>query len=165
MLPPTRVVAPAGGDDLARQRGSRRLAVRSGDGDDLAFQVARRQFDFANDGDAGLPRLQQLRHVGGHARADDDQFLLVEGALAVISGLDHDAAVEQAAVSRDAVPPPTWYRRQRRARRGPPETERWRFPICPARPPVRACLLHPWKVPSEGSLCHVCRAASATSTW
>ena len=31
----------------------------------------------------------------GHARADNDQVLFVESALAVISGLDHDAAVEQ----------------------------------------------------------------------
>src|SRR5271157_1062413 len=47
---------------------------------------------------------------------------------------------------RDAALAATWYRRQQHARRGPPGKERWRFPICPARPPARVCLLHPWKV-------------------
>ena len=87
--------ASAGGDDLARQGGGRGLAVGAGDGDDLALQEARRQFDFADDGNAALARLHQLRHVEGHAGADDDQVLIAEGALAMLAGFDPDAVVEQ----------------------------------------------------------------------
>ena len=46
----------------------------------------------------GIPActgLHELRHVGGHAGADDDELLLFEGALAVVAGFDTDAVVEQ----------------------------------------------------------------------
>ena len=35
-----------------------------------------------------LARLHQLRNIERHARADDDQVLIAEGALAVLSGFD-----------------------------------------------------------------------------
>ena len=41
------------------------------------------------------PRVHQLRNIEGHARADDDQVLIAEGALAVLAGLDADAVIEQ----------------------------------------------------------------------
>src|SRR5271166_6443762 len=85
---------PARRDDLTRKRCSGRLAVRAGDGDNLPFQVAGRQLNFADHGDSRLPRLLQLRDVGWHAWADDNQLLLFEGALAVIARLDSDAAVK-----------------------------------------------------------------------
>ena len=72
-----------------------RLAVGTGDGNNLALQIARGEFDFANDGNAGLACLLKLRHVGRHARADDDEFLLLKGAFAVVTGFDHDAAVQE----------------------------------------------------------------------
>ena len=42
-----------------------RLAVRAGDGDDLAFEVTSSQFDFADHGDSGLPRLQNCGTSAG----------------------------------------------------------------------------------------------------
>ena len=95
MFPPTKVCASAGGEDLARQSRGRGLAVRTGDGDDVAFQEVRRQFHFADHRNAASARLNQLRNIERHAWADHDQVLIAKGALAVLSGLNADAVIEQ----------------------------------------------------------------------
>ena len=59
------------------------------------FEESRRQFHFADDGNAALAGLHQLRHVERDARADDDQVLVAKCALAVLPGLDADAVIEQ----------------------------------------------------------------------
>ena len=87
---------PASGrNNFTRQRGGRGLPVGAGDGDDLAFEKARSQFHLADDGDTQRTRLHQLRNIEGHARTDDDQVLIAEGAFAMLSGLDGDAMIEQ----------------------------------------------------------------------
>ena len=89
------VAAPA--DDVAGQRGGGGFAVGAGDGDDVALQKTRGQLDFADDGNAHGARLRQLWNVGRHARADHDEVLLAEGALAVAAGFDGDTEIEQGA--------------------------------------------------------------------
>ena len=88
-------LAAAGGDDFAGEAGGGGLAVRAGDGERLAFEETGRQFDFANNRRAFAPGLGELREIGGHSRADDDEVLVVEGALAVLAGFDRDALFEQ----------------------------------------------------------------------
>ena len=95
MLPPTSVLRPPAAMNFAGERRGRGLAVRAGDGDDAAFQKARCQFDFADDRNAARARMDELRHVERHARADDDEVLIAEGALAVLAGFDADAVIEQ----------------------------------------------------------------------
>ena len=85
----------SGRDDFARQRRGRGLAVGAGDGNDLAFEEARRQFYLADDWDAQGARLHQLRNIERHARTDHDQVLIAEGAFAMLSGFHGYAVVEQ----------------------------------------------------------------------
>ncbi len=85
----------AGRDHLAGQAGGRGLAVRTGNGDDLALEETRRQFDFAYHRRAFAPGPRQLRQVRRHSGADDNEVLVPEGALAVLAGFDRDALVQQ----------------------------------------------------------------------
>ena len=55
----------------------------------------RRQFDLADDRFAELARLHQRRRINRNTRADHDQVLVAKGTLAVASGLDRDAMIEQ----------------------------------------------------------------------
>ena len=55
--------ASAGGDDLARQRRGGGFAVGAGDGDDVALEEACREFHLADDGDAALAGMHQLRDI------------------------------------------------------------------------------------------------------
>ncbi len=95
MLPPTRVGRPAAGEDFADQRGGGGFAVGAGDGEDVAFEEARGQFELADDGQAEALGLHQLGRVERNAGADDDEVLAAEGEQAVAAGLDHDAFFEQ----------------------------------------------------------------------
>ncbi len=133
-------LAPASGDDLARQRRGRRLAVGAGDGDDLAFQEACRQFHFADDRNTERTRLYQLRNIEGNAGTDHDQVLIAKGALAMLSGLDGDAVIEQQGnfVAKLLLRLGVGDGDLRAALLQ--EQERWPRRTCPARPPARVCL-------------------------
>ena len=95
MLPPTSAGNPLARNDLAGQGRGRGLAVRSGDGHDWPGQELRGEFDFADHGFAKSARLHQRRRVHGNARTDHDQVLSAKRALAVASGFDGDAVIEQ----------------------------------------------------------------------
>ena len=81
--------------DFADQRGGGGLAVGAGDGEDLALEEARGQFEFADDGPAEVAHLHQFGRVERHAGADDDEVLAAKGEQAVTAGFDVDALFEQ----------------------------------------------------------------------
>ena len=84
-----------GGEDFSAEAGGGGLAVRAGDGEGLADEEARGQFQFADDGQAEIAHLNELGSIERNAGADDDEVLAAEGKQAVASGFDHDALVEQ----------------------------------------------------------------------
>ena len=88
-------LASARSDDVARQCRRRGLAVRPGNGDDMAFQKSRREFHLADHRNAALACVYKLRDIEGHARTDDDEILITECAFAVLAGFHADAMVEQ----------------------------------------------------------------------
>jgi hypothetical protein len=53
------------------------------------------QFDFADYRDTQLAGVHEWRDIVRNAGADDDQVLLAEGSLAVLSGFNGDTLVEQ----------------------------------------------------------------------
>ena len=55
----------------------------------------RRQFDLANDAFAQRSSLHQWRSIHRNARADHNQILSLEGAVAMSPGLDGDAVIQQ----------------------------------------------------------------------
>ncbi len=61
----------------------------------LPGKKLRRQLDFADHGFAARARLHQRRRIHRNARADHDQILFLEGALAVAAGFDRNAVIEQ----------------------------------------------------------------------
>src|SRR6266478_872110 len=85
----------AGFNDFARQSGGGRLAVCARDSNDRPGQKLGSEFHFADDRLAQRTRLFELRSVEWHTRADDDQVLSSEGAVAVPAGFDCDPMVEQ----------------------------------------------------------------------
>ena len=95
MLPPTSVGNAGLLEDFADERRGGGLAVGAGDGEDLAFQEAGGEFEFADDGAAEVACLHQLGCIERHAGADDDEVLAAEGEQAVTAGFDVDAFVEQ----------------------------------------------------------------------
>ena len=95
ILPPTRVGRPASFENFADQRRRGGLAVGAGDRQYLAFKKARGQFEFADDGQAEVARLDQFGRIERHARADDDEVLAAEGEQAVAAGLDVDPLFEE----------------------------------------------------------------------
>ncbi len=84
-----------GGEDFADQRGGGGFAVGAGDGEGVAFEEARGEFELADDGAAEVAGLHQLGCVERDAGADDDEVLAAEGEQAVAAGLDVDAFIEQ----------------------------------------------------------------------
>ena len=82
-------------DDFAGEGRGGGFAVRAGDRDDGAGQKLGGQFKFADDRFADDARLHQLRRIEGHARANHDQILIAEGAVAVAAGFDRDAVLEE----------------------------------------------------------------------
>ena len=81
--------------DFAGQRRRGGLAVGAGNGQDLAFQKARGQFQLADHRTAEVARLHQFGRIQRHAGADHDQVLAAEGQQAVAAGLHHDALIQQ----------------------------------------------------------------------
>src|ERR1035437_10192738 len=86
---------PGSRKDFAQQRGGGGLAIGAGDGERLALEEARGQFQFANDRQTEALDLRQFRSVQRHAGADDNQVLSAEGEQAVAAGLDHNARLNQ----------------------------------------------------------------------
>ena len=82
-------------EDFADESGGGGFAVGAGDGEDVAFEEARGEFELADDGQAEGFDLHQLGRVERNAGADDDEVLAAEGEQAVAAGLDHDAFFEQ----------------------------------------------------------------------
>ena len=152
-------------NNFARQRRGRGLPVGAGDGDDLAFEEARREFHLADDRNAQRACLHQLRNIEGHARTDHDQVLIAEGAFAMLSGFDGDAMIEQ---QRNFV---TELLRRFGVGDGNP-----RAALLQEQSAGHAGLAQPnhqhafafdvhQRIPLASPLCHVCRASSATSRW
>ena len=86
--------------DLTGKRGGGGFAIGAGNGNDPPRQKLSRQFDLANDGLARYASLHRQR-VHGDAWADHDQVLAVESTLAMFTGFNRDAVVEQ---YRDFIP-------------------------------------------------------------
>ncbi len=127
-------------DDFAGQRRGGGLAVGAGDGEDVSLEKPRRQLDFADDGNALRARLLQLRHVAGHARADHDQVLVAEGALAVPAGLDRNAFVEERGDRRAKLVFGLGVGHADARARDPSKRSPRPRPTCPGRRPERVCL-------------------------
>ena len=83
---------------LAGERSGSGLAVGPGDRNDFALQESRGQFNFANHWN---PECSPARSAAGrrNSRADDDQVLLAERALAVAAGFNGDALSSSAGIS------------------------------------------------------------------
>ena len=86
---------PSGGNNFAGQRGGGGLAVGSGNSDDWAGKKLRGEFDFADYRLSQVARLHQLRRIGRHTGAHDDEVLPTKRAVAVAAGFDRDAMLQQ----------------------------------------------------------------------
>ena len=106
-----RDVQSARSKNLAGQGGRGCFSVRSGDGDDRAWQGIWAASSISPiTGSPSSARLHQRRRVHGNARADHDQVLSAESALAVAAGFDCDAVIEQDVESLRELVLRTWYR-------------------------------------------------------
>ena len=61
----------------------------------MPLRKRRSQFEFADNWQAEVLDLDQLRRIEGYAGADDDQILSAEGEQAVATGLDHNALFKE----------------------------------------------------------------------
>ena len=82
-------------ENLARQTGGCRLAIRAGYGHNFAGKKFRRELNFTDDGLPKRPRLGDRFGVHGNARAYYDQILIVKCALAMTAGFDRNPLIEQ----------------------------------------------------------------------
>ena len=78
-------------EDFAEERGGGRLAIGAGDGENLAFEKAGGELQFADDGAAEALGLHQLGCFERHAGAHDDHVLTAEREQAVTTGLNVDS--------------------------------------------------------------------------
>ena len=95
MLPATTGCAPRDAEDLADERGRGRLPVRTGDGDDLALQVAERELDLA---EIGIPRADARsseRNRRGHAGAEHDVRHARERRFILMAEEAHDIVMQR----------------------------------------------------------------------
>ena len=81
--------------DFAGQRRRRGFAVGAGDGQDLAFQKARGQFQLADHRAAEVAGLHQFGRIQRHTGTDYDQVLAAKSQQAVAARLHHDALIQQ----------------------------------------------------------------------
>src|ERR1044071_7937030 len=83
------------GQYLADERRRGGLAVGAGNRQYLAFQETESQLNFADHWDSQRARVLQLRLVRWNARAHHNQVLVTKGTLAVASGLNRNASIQQ----------------------------------------------------------------------
>ena len=143
MLPATSVGNPDSFRISPGQRRRRGLAVGAGDGQDLALQKTRGQFQLADHRAAEVAGLHQFRRIQRHAGAHHDQVLAAEGQQAVAAGLHHDALFEQRRNLLWPATRPSECRKPSPARPAGAKTAPPRARTSPGPPPELFCLSVP----------------------